>query len=510
MNFNPYTPISTPYSMGKTVYIIGASSIGTPNVPVFVTDLNDCINKFGDINDSQLSKAFAAFWISNGGPAYLVRTNGACANVTLKGVVDGILTDVFDITVKDAGVNGNNYTVGIGSNIIEINHPGYGSGSTIFDLSTCYNIATLIQSINQSLPIVSASSFEDNYLSNQLQYDNDLLLNFTGGIDSSNDKNNLYNSLTTTLDLLVGTHIDLLLLADMFFDDIIPTAYIDNPLYGQMYYVDGENYLDITAIDGTKCGFHKQLIQFALNQNEAGIYTHCIMGTRMRPDPLPNGYDPAVMMMNATALKSGDGIRDTVGTLTTDYGKHLSVCYGEAIYYQNTGNEFQMNWYMSYAALWIFSNYNDSLTGMVLPSGMVPINNFDNTILTSLTDMGVVTYRKSPLKDWCVTAGITCALYINPMYLVSNIKIVQRCISMLNSDIDTYLMNPTDPIITNSSLGVVVEKSLETRRDIEKILRDFNFKISYDSTTGVTTINIDLFTVYSAEKITAGTSIFTK
>jgi hypothetical protein len=289
----------------------------------------------------------------------------------------------------------------------------------------------------------------------------------------------------------------------MYIDDVVPTYYNDSIVYGTTYYFSDRDYLNMYDKYSNQAGFHRLLIEFCRQQAQLGIDTHCIMGFNKLPTTFPSGYSVAEMIVRATAIGYGDGIRDVMSGVVFDYGRYLSAIVGDIRYMANTSTEFINNWYISYAAEWINSEYKDSLTNKKL-SVTNTVQTFDDQTVLNLINLGVVTYKTSALNGLVISGGITQALPGSPWYLASNIKICQRCLTQLHLDLETYIANPSSPMPSNLALGDVVNTSLG-KRQIEGIIKDYTYELSYDKLAGLTKITVDLYTEYTLEKITAST-----
>jgi len=494
MNFNTSLLVTEPLELGKNCYIIGTATKGKSNEPIKVSSIEEATKTFGSVeNNSVITKLYSQYFNSGGKEAYLVRLSGTTATCSIP--INNVETIVLE--TKLAGTFGNSYYVLTNSRGMTLFINDYTTTLLYEDFPTTQE---LCNGISRSTNIEAYCIVEDL---ETIDIENNQYL-FTGGEDGINlTKNELYNKLKITLDILYGRQIDIILLANMYFDDTKPTYYIDTLVYGNTYYNTNKDYLDIGL---SKYNYHKLLIDFCMKQTNIGIMTHAIMGFNPISSEVDTDYDTVTMITEATAIKTAEGIREYIGGSWYDYGRYLSLCYGDIIYLENTDYEYIDNWYATYAANYINSGYDKSLTRDTIVGGVVNTNLSDDTI-QKLTDLGIVTYTYSPINKWCITAGITTALNTNAMYIVSNVKVVQRCIAMLGYDIAKYIDKPIEPLVTKRGITKVVDESLNKRVNNDKILKDYNYTVTYNSSVDTITINIDLYTFDTIEAISATTSI---
>lgn len=507
MNYELPVSSNTPI-LGKSLYIVGQALKGEVNRPYMVASEADAISIFGTVDESPLTKAYTQYVISGGATAYLVRTGATIATCVIKGSASNSTVNAIEIHSKEAGEIANNISINVTANSLVINNPyETDPAKNVFLYLDYTDMEDLCRYINTYHGKVMTAFVLNNLATvPSIQTENLGTITFSGGTNGlSLTKNQLYIEIQKTIELLISLPIDLICLVDMWFDDVIPTYYTNNIQYGTTYYFADRDYLDIDEVDG-KAAFHKLMIEFCRTQAGLGIYTHCIMGMNKITDPIPETYDHADMIIKATAIGNGYGIRDYKPDKILDYGNYISVCYGDLKYRDGAANAFIANLYMTYAALWITSNYDESLTNKKLSNVKENITLADG-VVEGLVNLGVITSKISPIYDLCIAAGVTQALTSSPFYLVANNKITQRCLSLLHLDLIKYLESPGEPVITNISISNVVKKSLDSRVSADKIITSYNHSISYNRNTGLTTINVELYTIYSIEKIVASTSI---
>lgn len=500
MNYEPGIRSSGRMELGKTICFLGVAKDGPVNESILVHDAGDALEKFGSPLESPLTKAYMVYQESGGEDALLMRITGECARVEMYGPED----IVMELYARNAGVNGNSFMISLLEDKLVIDYQEKGQAVTReFAYLEYDTVNYLAKTINQEMgKIIEAVAITPTFVTSQLKENNVTYMNFYSGDDGTNvTKNDLYNALETSLLLLEGKGIDIVVPVGMYVDDVQPLYYIDNPEYGDMYYVEDRDYLDIDSPRGGKEGYHKLLISFARKQLSMGIYTHVIMGMNPIPDTIPEGYSPIAKIAQASPIGREDGFRVWSYNNWYDIGHYMSVCYGDYLYFKGSGMDMVDNWYISYAALWISSGYGESTTGISIKGGE-PVQDFEE-ILGDLTKLGLVTYRYSVLKGWCVSAGITQGISTNPLYYAANTKIIQRAFVKLQDDINIYLDNESNPIITQSSLSKVVEKSLNERRNIDKIITDYDYTITFESGTDVIVIEMILYTPFTIEEIRA-------
>jgi hypothetical protein len=510
INYGKSHLVEEPKEYGKVVYIIGESKTGPLGEPVYIETVDQAIEIFGEGYLSSLTRSYIQFNQSGGEGAYLVKLNGSYSSVTLKGYTDEVV-DVLDLEFDTCGELGNETRVLINQGFLVIKYKINNIQKIKrFSLTENETIYELANDINKSMKgIINAFSLEDKCSTISLMENNDTINEFTGGENNTNlTKNELYYKLENILEVLLGKNIDILCLSEMYFDDIVPDHYNNLLTYSDSYYTDDRDYLDIDLDNGEKAGFHKLLIDFCISQAQIGIITHSIMGVNPLPNDLDDDISIASVLKSSTALKNYDGIRILDGSIQNDHGQYITLCCGDISYQLNPSFTFKDNFYLSYAAIWVNSITSNSLTGetIIIDNGEF-ITEFDNSTNRSLSNMGIVTYKYSPLRNWCTTSGITLANKNNPMLYSVNIKIVQKVLKELDNDLNTYVETSNAPIITGDYLSKVVENSLSKRRDEEKIINSYNYIISYINETNTLEIQLELETIYTIEKIKAQANV---
>lgn len=493
-----------PQEYGKNIYIIGESLTGPIGEPIFISDVDKAIEIFGDYNNSSLTKSYIQFNKSNGTGAYLVKINGKEAKAVLYGVHNNQLMKVIEFVSNNAGTLYNSMYILINSGILNIIYIDNGvNKSKQFLLNDYVNIGELANAINISIGhVINAFALEDKCSTITIGENNNSIVNFSNGDDEIGlSKNELYYKSKTILDLLIGKPIDIITLSNMYFDDIIPNYYDGSETYGGLYYIDDRDYLDVQD-NGEQAGFHKILINFCLQQSYLGIMSHAIMGFNELQEEIDTVISGPKMVVEATALGTYDGIRD----INNDYGMYISLCYGDIDY--NFNEEYKRdNFYLSYAANWINSETTDSMTGTSFEIDGEFVQNFSKITLKELSNMGIITYKYSPLKNWCTTSGTTLAKKTSGMLYSANFKIVQKTINELNKDINKFIYSNSSPVLTGEYLSRVIDTSLAKRRDNDNIIKSYNYIISYDEINKIIKIEVDLVAIYTLEKIRATTEI---
>jgi len=498
MNYEP--GILNPGTMepGKTIYFLGTAKYGPIYEPVLVNNENDAIRIFGSPYESPLTKAFMMFQQSGGEEAFLFRITGNNAKVELYGP-SGVVVEFY---AQNAGVIGNTFRISVFQDKLSFSYSNNGQAITSEYFYEEYDtVGYLCKTINQTIGnVIEAVAIEPSFVTANLPQYNITYNSFNGGDDGLDvTKNELYYGLETALNLLEGKHIDLIVPVGMYVDDVQPLHYITDPSYGDMYYVADRDYLDIDLDNGEKAGYHKLLISFARKQLFLGTFTHIIMGMNPIPKTFPAGYSHTFKIAQASPVGRQDGFRLWSYNNWYDVGHYVSVCYGDCKYFKDTGLETIDNWYITYAAIWIRSGYGESTTGMSI-QGVETVQDFED-VLEDLATLGIVTYRYSPVKGWCVAAGVTQALPTNPFYYAPNIKIVQRTLSKLYEDIMIFKDNDDTPVITRTTLSKVIERSIDQRKNIEKIITDYDYTITVDPNTDIIYIELWLYTPFTMEAI---------
>lgn len=506
----------------KSLYIMGVCNKGPTNYPILIKNVTQAHETFG-IND--VTKAWQEAYNTMGDEVniYVVRVNGAPASYTIVGRKQLAYSmerfSAIELVSFHSGEEWNESSIVVTDTYLQISNPDSIGGSATFYFEDYATVGLLTNTINDAFhngdigfSAYTSAQFEDvytiinNYMDEyyEAQY-------FNGGKDETEvAKNELHELLQMTYNILEGRTIDIFSIVGAYFDDISPLSRYNETTYGELYYVADRDYLDVPhEKDFTQqATFHGQAIAFCKKQMEQGILTHCVMAfnpPEVIEDILPvNSY--SMKVADASCFSDRYDIIDNVDGNITDNGKYISVVLGELLYSDHNGMMYYNNGYLAYASYLAGNLSSNSPTNKVIPNAHNIRYNLDDDEIDYLSKLGVVTFRKSILKDAIVISnGVTAALYDTPFHIVSNVRMVQLILNAYNSVLHAYVGQDVDRLIKTKAIDKTVEmitNALLSDGVAKKIVPNLTI-----NTNGLAVLDLEIMCNYSIEYVKATTNI---
>ena len=484
---------------GKKIYLIGSAEFGPTNEPILVNSTVGLYNKFG--KQGTLIDAFHALKYTNtNNSVYLVKTTGEHATTYMNvNIQDGeIIEDGFTLVSSQSNELFNDIEFIVDVDSITIIFPNelpvsnkvyrYDDYPTIDSLASAINKDTrqkrsyvyAYYSVDPSTPTKHA--FFSCNPTNVFMYGGQCGLYYS--------KNLLYNCLNNTYDMLESHDIDIIVPVDAFMDDIHPddsegTQY----QYNMKYYQSTKDYLteDFT---GKKLSFMDQLLQFCVKQFNFGMVTTGIIGYNSNyknwsnylseSDDIANMYK-ACFEYNLSCCSN------------PFYAFLISVVAGDIKYNKGTIID---NGYLAYAALCGNTIITTGTTNIPISDTISIYHEFSEDVLKDLANIGIVTFRHSPLYNTPVVYdGITASTQNENLKLYCNVRMIQMCMSYINKLFQYYIGYDVVELIKEEIIVKDLHNIL-SKLSAKNILTSYDFKIVPRYAKGEIQVYLNLMTCY--------------
>ncbi len=428
---------------GKHVYLLGSAEFGPTNEPILIKSTVGLYNKFG--KQGTLIDAFHAIkYTDSDTEVYLVKTTGEHSTAYLNVNIDGgeIIENGLTFTASQSNELFDDISILVDTDKLVIVYPDTFSISSIqYYYSEYETIDKLVNAINKDTKakrsyVYAYSSVDSSVPTKQAFFAcNPAEVYMYGGqCGLYYTKNLLYNCLANTYQVLESHPIDIVIPVDAFIDDIYPDdAENSEHLYNQAYYQSTKDYLtqDFT---GTQLSFMNQLLQFCIIQLNFGMVTTGIIGFNSSYRSKSNYLfesDELAKMYKACYTYNLDCCENPF------YAFLLSVVAGDIKYNKGTIID---NGYLAYAALCANTIITSGTTNIPFSDTVSLYHEFSEPVLQELADIGIVTFRHSPLyNNVVVYDGITASPEHENLKLYCNVRMIQICMSYLNKLFQFYV-----------------------------------------------------------------------
>ena len=489
---------------GKKIYLLGSAEFGPVNEPIVVKSTVGLYNKFG--KQGTLIDAFHALkYVSKNNNVYLVKTTGAHANAYLNvNIQDGeIIEDGFILTSSQGNEAFNDIKLIVDINGITIEYPkDFSIHKITYKYSDYPTIDKLAFAINQDTKqkksyVYAYYSVEPHTPTKHAFFVcNPAIVYMYGGQCGLNySKNLLYNSLNRTYEILESHDIDIVIPVDAFMDDIYPNDSEDLEYqYNMKYYQSTKDYLteDYT---GRQLSFMNQLLQFCIRQLNFGLVTTGIIG-----------YNSSYKHWSKYLSKSDDISKMYKACFEYNlsccdnkfYSFLVSVVAGDIKYNHGTIID---NGYLAYAALCGNTIITNGTTNIPISDTISLYHEFSEDILKDMADVGIVTFRQSPLYNTPVVYdGITASAQNENLKLYCNVRMIQMCMSYVNKLFQHYigydLINLIKNKIIEKDLQIILEKLVK-----KNIITSYEFRIIPSYAKGEVNVYLSFMTCYMVKAV---------
>lgn len=493
----------------KRLYILGEAREGPTNEPVYIDSINKCMGIFGDC---KLTRTWFEAYQSqrNNIDYYCVRINGEPSYLTLKGETEKniIYNNALCLSTYCSGQKWNNTRVQITAEAITICNPHLAGGGYVeFPFAKFPILGLLEGAINTCFEkqMICTKAYTKQFFKSSydlVRYYKPILgtnIYLQGGEDEiNNSKNSLYALYNKSYNIIEGQYIDVLLMSDVYFDDFIPEFNEEEKEYGKLFYNAGRDYLT----NGNS--FHSLLISFCKRQLRNGIITHGVLPL----NPVENiedyisskAYSSKVII--ATAMKDRIGITEG----DNDDGKFISITAGDFEYIDPYGNKYYSNSAPAYSALICSQTNSNSTTNKLIPYIENMRYYFEDEELTTLSKLGITTFRKSMYKGGIVvTNGVTASLYNSPYHTLANMRMCQLIMTTFRMRYDEYIGENLTILTRDNVLQKVADELVKVLLEL-KLAKDIKARVAVND-FGYMRVYLDIKPFYSIEYISAQTTI---
>lgn len=508
IKFDPKTKVKNEDFFGRSIYIVGSSELGPTNIPTMISSLGELYSTFG--TSGNLIDAYKQIkQSSSNNNITVVKTTGTHSvlhlNVNKKN--SDIIEDGLVFKAKDSSHIYNNIKMSIKSDSILFNFPiELGGGYKEYYYSDYTILGLLERAINND------TKAGTNFVYAQCNVSSATLI--VGSIDTVNppviymyggdngilySKAQLYFCLEETYSMLEGEPVDILIPVNALMDDLCPDEIIYGvDQYDSLFYQEDRDYLNLKLDDGRKASYYEQLLFYCIKQLRFGFITHGIMGYNLTLDSglynnvgaFINSVVEASLIINRTNLELQPYwflISAVVGDLKFDGGVIA-------------------NGYTAYAGTVASLNIASNTTNKPVGTTVMLFNEFKNQDLSSLADLGVVTFRYSPLQECVVVMnGVTTAPVDSDFHFLCNVRMIQLTMSFLKAVFEDYIGEDVQALMGNNLLSDNIQTLLDYLKG-NSIITGYSVTVTRDDNVGEITLDVSLKTVFMIESVnTSGT-----
>lgn len=520
MRFDMQQFLTTAPNRGKTILLLGTAADGPVMTPTAISSPAQFEAVFGDSMKGDLGKAFLEVYRSNKSlDIHLMRISGTQAvgeiqteagvAISIKSKYGGSKYNYISIEFQISSFQGTPRNAMIVTMADQARTP---VSRMVYYLDKYEYVNDLVQAVNAdarrgAVPIILSTGMPFEPISHIWETNEGgmfWLLDGTDGLDLT--KNQRYLALDDAYSLLEGYYIDIIVPVEAFFDDSHPVAFYGQGVYGTSYYASKRDYLSLTDAEDQDqiVSFHKQLITFCSTQQSFGIFTHGVIGLHPVEDPtIINRYPYSFIekLVQVTAFKDRRGLSTTQSGQTVDYGNYISVVAGEFIYKAGTSEEYFNNFYLVYAAM-VAGIFTDiSTTNRPVPLSDISLRyEFSTEEIRDMADIGVVTFRNSVRKGIVVCNGVTAALSSSDMHYVSNVRMVQLTMSLVDQATQDLVGMDLPSVVMSKELDRVIGELLKYLASSSVgILKGYSFSTSWSQETQQGNVELSLMPRYAFE-----------
>lgn len=508
----------TPPGYGKNLYILGTAGDGPLMEPVKAVNIDKVDRVFG--RDGTLFQA----WNEANQVAgqriniFLVRISGENAEFDIGFRENDDYESFLSLRSANAGSKHNKTEIYIHNDAFEIVNPPHIGGNHMLRYVDYPTLGTLSARINQLSREDKVSILSMTKLSNRATLDLVEHCNKEGligtcfnlengydGIDIS--KNEMYKNIESTLEVLEGQPIDILLIADAYFDDPYPVAsYGINDGYGRAFFTEGRDYITIphATVRNKYATFHGLIVDFCYKQLLSSIVTHGVISF----NPVENVEDVVdtqpylAKAIFATPLSDRLDLVTKQGDDVTDHGRFISITAGEFEYVDEYGNSYYNNASAGYAAMVCSEMTPRSTTNKPIPNITELRYHFDDGEAESLSKLGVTTFRYSVMKALIVVSnGVTAEREGSPYHTMSNTRMIQLTVCRLKHLLDEFIGQDVGRLKATSTINKAID-TLISELKATGVIKDIKYNLDIDN-RGYARLELNIAAIYSNEYVKA-------
>lgn len=402
---------------GKSLYLFGTAKYGKTFTPVKINSLSHLYSEFGEYG-SLIDVYISIKGMVNGINVYCVKISGhsskCCLNINIP---DG---DVINNAICfQCHKEYNDIKLSVFNDSLVFEFPNKETNNIFeYKINQYEPLDNLIKRINNDDNDIECFCNCDNSIK---PYGNIAIVNpsvvyFCGGESGLNaSKLTLYNNLSTAFDLLRGELIDVYIPIDCFIDD--------------------------------EYDFYKLCIDFSMKQLSHGILSLGVMGFNSKEDDLD---------------KYVYNVKQEVKNLKLEqykqYSSLVQIFAGSVITSYNV--DYQYNGYAIYGALLCNVDMYKPPTSYNVDKNVFLYQEFNNKQLRELTELGVMCFRNSPLKQCIVCANNRTPCNSKHYKFINVVRAIEISTSCLH-DICTILLGCNyEELMQNNNLEKILCQAL--------------------------------------------------
>lgn len=458
----------------KECLIIGDSNYGPTNAIVKINNINDVINIFGDEGSLYHSYEQIKDVIPENVGINMIKPTGthSFANFNVNVLNDTISINALTLSSIYSNEIYNETLIKVLEDKIEFVFPEFFNIPNANYYYKDYEVlGQLLDAINtdtyNSKNIVIATTTINEYTPfDESFYAINESKNLEGGKSGLYETpDNLYKALEKTYDIILGEEIYTLILTNAYMDDEVTYKYSDNRL----------------------CTFYEQLLRFNIKQLNFGYVTEGFITFSNR---IKNDEDLVRQVKYYIDI--------TKNELLDNHRFLVSITYGELFYDYKT--KFS-NALMFYAMLYMRLEFGKTTTNKFIDNSYSIKDYLTYLDIKSLTDLGVVTFRHSPLYDKVVACnGVTSVTTNNELKYIVNVSMIQNIMPSIKQQLEKYLGENIKTVIESSLIKEDIKKHLIQFQN-KGIIQNFNFVLTPNYELGELICNLSIKSAYMVEQI---------
>lgn len=182
-----------------------------------------------------------------------------------------------------------------------------------------------------------------------------------------------------------------------------------------------------------------------------------------------------------------------------DYRFLISIVAGDLTFNYGLSSN---NGYLLYTGLISGLSVISNSTNTPIHESVSLFNEFSESSMKNICDLGVVSFRVSPLYEKVVVySGVTPVdKEKTDLYLYCNVRMIQLTISYIRKLFDTYIGEEIDALISSDKVKTEIELILDALIDKE-VIQSYDASIEVNNNKGEFIFNLILKTVYMLEGI---------
>lgn len=473
------------------VYLIGTASGGPVNHPINIRSEAQLLQRFG--TEGSLIEAYQSIQpLLDSQTLYLVKSSGVHAELSLDVNQENVELNAFKFVSKQANEVANHIQIELSPCFLHIIHPAELGGHRMsYDLRQYGVMGDLVRAINThadkgQVEVYASCEYEEWLLDYPFYACNPTRSNLTGGASQCRpSKDEWYESLQKTYDVLEGLDIHVIVPINAYLDDV--RSFFSRyglAHYGASHYHRSRDYLTLPG-----ASFHTQLHAFCQKQLANGCSTHGVMG--LNPQTFEDERSHLAFLTGLAHRYQDQEVEDA------SYGL-ISVVATDVYYdYYRTIH----NGYLAYAMLLTKLSPSQNPTNQPLGGAIQLVYEVSEEYESAVSEQGFVSFRYSPYKQGTVVKVDTSFTQRESgLRYYHNVRMCQLTCLAVKELVDAYI----GTIIEEVERYHYLESELTLLLNLlvsQSILSEYTLDISTSVTLGSVEIAIAIKTKYMVESV---------